>query len=661
MLGIIYLFICFLFGKELISPFMKCSGGESAPVQNRVWLLLPASFGVGVLVMGWAVYLASWMLSVCLGSRRPLTAGNLMTMIPAVLFLTALYIRRYRAGRQVSDMDRMVCDRRLLRREAVFFGVLFLFCLWIMFYVFHMKAGVLYSGFSVYGDYAPHTAMMRSFSMGNNFPTQYPHFGGEDVKYHFMFQFFTGNLEYLGLRIDIAYNLLSALSLTGFLMMLYQLAVRIMGYFADGVLAVVLFFFRSAFTFFRFVCEHIQAGDLLQVLKENTAFIGYTPNENWGLWNFNVYLNQRHLAFGLLLVCVAIWMFMEYLEAGAAHEEQGLTWIKGRLLSGEAWRSRSLDTALTAGLLLGLCAFWNGAAVIAGLLVLCGMAAFSDGKLDYVIVALDAVAFSFLQTKIFIQGKGLGISFYWGFLAEDKSISGVLWYALSMSGVFFLGLIVLVFFFRRRQRLIMVAFLFPAVFAFVASLTPDIAVNHKYIMISYALLTMFWADVICRLFRRGAFCRGAAVLLALCLTITGLYDFVVILKNNDSRHRVTVNMESSLTGWLAENLDKDDLILTPEYSMCEVTMAGVMLYCGWPYYAWSAGYDTYYRAEQAVKIYTQADAELVSEVVSREGITYILFEEGMEFEEQVCREDVIAGLYPLVFRSDDGRIRIYET
>ena len=70
-----------------------------------------------------------------------------------------------------------------------------------------MKDGLLYSGFSVYGDYAPHTAMMRSFSRGNNFPTQYPHYGGQDVKYHFMFQFLVGNLEYLGLRLDLGYNM----------------------------------------------------------------------------------------------------------------------------------------------------------------------------------------------------------------------------------------------------------------------------------------------------------------------------------------------------------------------------------------------------------------------------------------------------------------------
>lgn len=661
MLGIIYLLICVLFGRELAAPFLWCSRRKDAAVQNRIWLLLPASFGIGIVAMGWMTYLTSWMCSVCLGSRKPLIMGNLLTMIPVGVFLVFLYIRRYRRGSRLSDAAALVSDRSLFRKEAVFFGLLFLFSLWIMFYVFHIKDGILYSGFTVFGDYAPHTAMIRSFSLGNNFPTQYPHFGGADIKYHFMFQFFTGNLEYLGLRIDAAYNLVSAIVLVGFLMLLYQLTLRITGCHAAGILSVVLFFFRSAFTFFRFMWEHIGNGDFLEVLAENTAFIGYTANEDWGLWNFNVYLNQRHLSLGLLLVCVVIWMFLEHMEAGADREEEGLCWIRNRLFTWEAWKPQRLDMALAAGMILGLCAFWNGAAVIAGLLILCGLAVFSDGKLDYAVMALVTIVFSVLQTKIFIRGQSLGIQFFWGFLAEDKSLPGVLQYLLSMSGIFFVGLAVLVFFFKRRQRLVMLAFLFPAVFAFFASLTPDINVNHKYVMISYALLTMFWADVLVRLFGRKRWCRAAACVLVFCLTITGIYDFVIILRDNDAGHRVGVNMESDLTEWLAQNLDSSDLILTPEYSMCEVTMAGVMMYCGWPYYAWSAGYDTYYRAEQAVEIYTQENREIVKETVDREGITYILFETGMEFEQQVCREDVIAGLYPVVYRSGDGRIRIYET
>ena len=124
---------------------------------------------------------------------------------------------------------------------------------------------------------------------------------------------------------------------------------------------------------------------------------------------------------------------------------------------------------------------------------------------------------------------------------------------------------------------------------------------------------------------------------------------------------MTVNMNSSLTDWLSENLHKNDLLLTPEYTMNEVTMSGVMLYCGWPYYAWSAGYDTNYRAQQAVRIYTTDDPYTLEETVKQEKITYILFEEDMQFEQQQCREDIIKKTYPLVYTSEDGRIRIYET
>lgn len=151
-----------------------------------------------------------------------------------------------------------------------------------------------------------------------------------------------------------------------------------------GIVSVL---FQKRNGFFRFVWEHIQAGNLVETLEENTSFIGYTVNENWGLWNFNVYLNQRHLAFGLLMVTLALYLFMDWLEAGTAHEEKGILWIKNRIFSKEGWKSRNLDQALLMGMFLGLCAFWNGAAVIGGLLILCGFAIFSDGKVDYAVMA----------------------------------------------------------------------------------------------------------------------------------------------------------------------------------------------------------------------------------------------------------------------------------
>ena len=649
--GIIYVLLIFLLGRELVPKAGR----------TRLWLFLPASFGLGALAMGWTSYAAAFAADVCLRWENPLFYGNLAAMAGAGAVLVFRYVCR---GKKRAVLPAFTA------REAVFFLLLLAFLTWIMFYVFYIKDGILYSGFTVYGDYAPHTAMMRSFSLGDNFPTQYPHFGGEDVKYHFMFQFLVGNLEYLGIRIDIAYNMLSVFALLGFLMMLYSIARRLTGSGAAGVVTVALFFFRSSFTFFRYLWEHLRAGDLLKTLAENTSFIGYTPNEDWGLWNFNVYLNQRHLAFGLLIAALVLWYYLDLVEAGCSHSEKGLAWMKNRLFSVEAWKMRNPEGALAAGLALGLTAFWNGAAVIGGLLILLGFAVFSDGKLDYLATAVTAVLFSVLQSKVFIRGSAVEAGFYWGFISEDKSPAGVLWFLIQMSGIFFAGAVLLLPLLKKRlHRVLTVSCLFPVVFAFCFSLTPDITVNHKYIMISYAFLAVLWAGVLTGLWkgkdgsRRSAAVirRAAAVLLAVCLTATGIYDFVVILRNNGPGHRVTVNMESTLTDWLAEHLDSEDLLLTPEYSMSETTMSGVMMYLGWPYYAWSAGYDTYGRAQKAVEIYTSEDPAAVDRLVKEEKITYILFEEGMEFEGAVCREDTIRELYTMVYQSDDGRIRIYET
>lgn len=658
MLGIIYLILSVLIGYEISG--ILTGPKEISTDTNRIWLVLPASFGTGILVVTWAVYIISWFASVTGGSDRPLLYGNLIVLSAAVLILAFLLYRRKKKAQPMKP-ESMVTDRSRFRKELVFFGILLVFITYMMFYVFYIKDGVMYAGLTVCGDYAPHTAMMRSFSLGNNFPTQYPHFGGADVKYHFMFQFLAGNLEYLGLRLDLAYNLLSIGSLLGFLMLLYELALRITGRMCCGIWTIILFFFRSGMAFWRFLWEHLQAGDLLTVLQENTAFIGYTENENWGLWNFNVYLNQRHLAFGLLLVTLALYLFMDWLEAGISHEEKGLQWLGKRFTAPETWKCRQPEKALFMGLFLGLGAFWNGAAVIGGLLILMGFAIFSDGKLDYLITALVTVFFSFLQTKIFIRGSAMGFQLYLGFLAEEKTPWGVVKYLFWMGGIFFLGLLGLVVFLRRKGRVLAVSFLIPTIFAFTILMTVDINVNHKYIMISYAFLGILWAWAVCSLWRGKVIKKILAVVLAVCLTVTGVYDFVVILKGNGYGHRIAINMNSELTAWLAENLDKNDLLLTPEYSINEVTMSGVMLYCGWPYYAWSAGYDTYYRAAQAVTIYTTFDSELLKNLVKQEKITYILYEEDSQFEGQDCREDVIAENYELVYENPGGSIRIYKT
>ena len=193
MLGCVYLILAALLGREITHNFLPEQRMREKGI-TPLWVTFAASFGSGVLLMTWAVYIAAWLLSVYSEAENPLFGANLMVMAAVGIFLLlCCYRRKGSFGKFIKRLSGEVPPAK----EIVFLLILLAGITWIMVFVFHVSDGYLYSGFTVFGDYAPHTAMMRSFSLGNNFPTQYPHFGGEDVKYHFMFQFLVGNLEYL--------------------------------------------------------------------------------------------------------------------------------------------------------------------------------------------------------------------------------------------------------------------------------------------------------------------------------------------------------------------------------------------------------------------------------------------------------------------------------
>ena len=58
MLGIIYLLLAGMLGCE--ASKMLTGEGRSVSGINRIWLILPASFGVGTLLLTWMVYIISW-------------------------------------------------------------------------------------------------------------------------------------------------------------------------------------------------------------------------------------------------------------------------------------------------------------------------------------------------------------------------------------------------------------------------------------------------------------------------------------------------------------------------------------------------------------------------------------------------------------------------
>ena len=121
-----------------------------------------------------------------------------------------------------------------------------------MWRTFQYHNHTFYISAKVWSDFAAHLPLIRSFSWGQNWPPEYPLFPGEPIRYHFLFYFLVGQLEKLGLPLDWALNLPSALGFGGLLTIIYLFSKFIFQSSLTGFLAVILFLFNSSLSFLEF-------------------------------------------------------------------------------------------------------------------------------------------------------------------------------------------------------------------------------------------------------------------------------------------------------------------------------------------------------------------------------------------------------------------------
>ena len=712
MLGLLFLVVGVVFGYAVCETLFpnfdrigeKTFGGKELFLSSY-YIRIPAWTLTGLLLLTWVTYLSAYGLKVFGGVEYPLAGANVISMgMFGCAAVILLWIRNRKYGKHEYQQPE---NRKVLFCELLFFGVLLLLFTELMFNTFSVKDGQLLVGYTVHSDFAPHMGMIRSFSYSNNFPTQYAHFAGEDVKYHFMFQFLTGNLEFLGMRVDFAFNLLSIFGLMATCTLLYALAVKLTGKRLVGGLTVLFFVFRSSPSFFRFLAELPKEELNLKYLWEYSSFFEYTDKESWGLWNIKVYCNQRHLAFAIAMMLLALHFFMPYvyemagkLQAGrdafATGEKEKKSIADG---ASEAWRHlvsyvkpffftktafgvRHPWQALVLGVLLGALSFFNGSVVISCCAMLFFMAAVSDYRLDYLITAVTALILSVLESKLFITGSAVSAQYFFGFLAENETLLGALDYMWKLWGILLLFIGAYLLLGKGVKRYLIVVFSVPLVIAFTVFLiaglevTPEthylvkyyVSVNHKFVMMSAMLLSVYPAIIITGLwekrsvwFEQGVIMRRVtAGILVVLMTATGVFEYHVV-RNQDRGHYV-YDTQDPVTAWIKENTDTDDLILSGTYDLNPVVLGGGMLYLGHEYYAGSAGYDTDTRKENVREMYASRSPEQLDELVKEHGIDYIIVDEEARYEYTV-REYIIAATYEAVYTQgeDEGKFTIYDT
>ncbi len=730
MLGLLYLFLCFATGYALCSICLPKLSKltettfRGTPIKlSKFFILVPAWFVSGTLVMTWTAYIVAYLFR---AKENPLKYGDFAAFGLGIIIvaLGTLFLILKKRARQLNG-----ALASFSTAELVFVVLVVILVFSLMYKTFFVKEDRLYVGVSVFSDFSPHLGMIRSFSHGNNFPTVYSHYAGEDVRYHFMFQFLVGNLEFLGLRLDHAFNIPSILSLVFAYFLLYALAVRLSGRKPVGYLTCLFFAFRCSPSLWKYLSE-LPKKTVSETALANTNFIGYTTHEDWGLWNLNVYCNQRHLAIGMCALLLVLHLFIPNIyvmaerwkkyvtdrdererERKEAAEEARLTalalaesegetaddpdaedadyeyedeselepskfekciekigeFLRFSLFRKEGWMPKDIVTAVVAGILLGMTAFWNGATLLATIMVLFVLAMAADRRLEFLITAVITAGLSLCQTSFFTEGESVvSAKMQYGFIAENPTLFGSIDYVLRLCGVLTLVLLAAFAVVKGVRKWILFAFSAPFIFSFYVSLTMDVTVNHKYIMVSIMLMNIFAAILIDRLFRKkSGWLKAFCVFLVFIMTATGLYDYrVVIKKNNALTGCLTYAMDDPMADWIEENTTSQDIFLTPFYSLSRPVLAGAMLYEGHAYYPMTAGYDTDKRYRLTRDMYECKDRDELIRLLRENNISYVIIDNDARTNDYfTVNEAIFEETFEKVYVEDEGQwmISIFDT
>lgn len=691
MIGILFLVLAFVCGwlvwrrmaansSELLTSFGLQPGAAAllAP-----WLTATASLTLGLLLLTTVIFALSMLAQVLLPeSVYPLFAANL-TLFIAVGLLFGLRLKnrhreRHQAGGclprqslgeplgQSNDQnfahapDRQTlglpgnrlglppesCLERAntcLRRHRYFLIALLLFILyavWLMFSSFHRDGSSASAGASVFSDFSTHTALVSSFAKGRNFPVNYPHFANDGIAYHFLFYFLCGNLHYLGLPIEFAINLPSVLTFVAFCVLLGLLAVSITRQRAAFWLAPYLMIFRSSFAFLTRLRDLWQLPEaslssIVRAVLDTRTFIGDTPRDDWGLWGLNVYANQRHLLLGFSALIIVVFLFSPLLLPVAKNHRFRLHFneVRLRLRDRRQWLPQTrqeylnLGTALLFALLLP---YFHGSALVAMLLILAGLMLFSRSWLSHISFAVTAIISATVQGRIFRSG-GLPLEpqFLFGFIAEDRTVAGVLSYLFEMSGLV-LPLAFLAALLLPPARRLLAVFCLPLLFAFTFSLTPDVTVNHKYLIFTFALAGCLVAGLLARLWQKPGrwhkIRRALTVLLLLVLSLTGWMELFVY--RNLNQVRVQASLASPLVQYVEKETPPKSVFVTGPLSYHSLFFTGRQVYFGHAYYAWSAGHDTFGRERKILEFLAAADEDLqtAQNFIATEQVDYLMID-----------------------------------
>lgn len=718
MLSVLYIFICCFFGISLLRVlvpderrlYSACLPHKKAlPNIPDMLFIVPAGIITGIMLLTAFNYYVSLGFSYVINDSSSNKEISLAITFAAAIYLSCNCLSIHHRKYSKLNHEKIPAFSKSIP-TVVYFGICAVLftavASFLMYYTYHISDDILYAGFSTFSDLSPHTAMTSSFGVGGNVPTQYMHYSGDGIRYHFFFYYFCGILEFLGAKIDFAINIPSIIVMVCAFCLLGLLAVLLSGKRTAYIFAPVLVLFRSSLNVFieikEYMAQGLSFGDSVKTISESTSWLGSTPYDSWGIWAINVYPNQRHLMLGVSVILIVVILMMPYVRRMCINllkQESFGAGLKTFFASKEAWLPRKNDPLHPVNnliLVLLLCIvmpYFHGSALIAMLLILFFMAIFSENRLSYLAIAVTSVVFSFIQTKIFSGNDSNVVSFQFvpGFVVEDKSLKGILTYILIVTGgtlifAFLTAIVSTVISIVKKKpvnRIIMLlAFMLPFVFAFTFQVTLEMLANHKFIQISLILADAFVASMLAEILTFPInYLRehkpalkvlahiGTVVLtiiLLVPLTATGVSEWCTYINLN--KNALQINTKSELALWIEYNTPEDAVFLTPNWSLNRFFLAGRASYYAWPYYAWSAGYDTDTRGQIYEWLISGCNGNIdeFTRYCKERGIKYLIADPDFYSYTNANGENIFAGqffadnLEQVAYFAEDNNTIVYQ-
>lgn len=462
---------------------------------------------------------------------------------------------------------------------------------------FDSQTGELLVAAKVYSDFGSHIPLIRSFSLGANWPPEYPLFPGEPIRYHYLFYYFVGICEKIGFRLDVILNSLSALGFFSLLFLLFTLGRKLFNSVAVGVLSVFLFLFNGSFSFLDFLSTHPWSADFFHQLFINRTFPSFAP---WNgslisaFWNLNIYTNQRHL--GLSYAICLLLIYLNYFHRS-----------KLRYLFGFIFGSLLLlnQAAFIVSAIFFIPALFNRS--LSWKFILYSVL----GALPWLFIYLTTVGASY-SYPVFHPGY---------LLPAGSTLLTIFRYWFYNLGLH-LFLIPIGFFMaplpaKKFALPMFILFILPNLFQFSA----DMINNHKFLNFFLIFGLLYSSAVLVRLWSVSGFGRIFIILFFPLLILGGIVDFFPVY--NDSFLRIKDVSADSDVRFFAQSTPADTVVLNDIWFYNPASLAGRKIFNGYSYFTWSYGYNSARREKITTQIYSgTSKASICSELLANK-INYV--------------------------------------